>query len=267
MPQCKSASFGVAWMLLTLVLSSSATLDAQVRARRGPLARGETAPEARGVIDLPRLSGPVILDGRSDEPAWEGIEPVPLTMYQPTFRGCSNRRIELLIAYDDEALYAAGRFLHDDRRNIRAFSLTRDRYGGDDGFALILDTFNDNENAVRFTGLPLGARMDHSIEGDGQEVRLFLQRVIKRQGTIQHILQGIHPDALHRWRRRVPGLQTPDHGGHVSWRHRPGRKMPLQLFTHTAMGALESAIVWLNPRRDIASRTEIRGIVAVKNAD
>jgi KDO2-lipid IV(A) lauroyltransferase len=31
-------------------------------------------------------------------------------------------------------------------------------------------------------------------------------------------------------------------------------------FTHTAMGALESAMVWLNPGRDIASRTEIQGI-------
>ncbi len=171
MPQFTSTPVGAFWMLLTLVGSSFAPLDAQVRARRGPgpLARGETAPEARGVIDLPRLAGPVTLDGRSDEPAWAGIEPVPLTMYQPTFRGPSDRQIELLIAYDDEALYAAGRFYHDDRRNIRAFSLTRDRYGGDDGFALILDTFNDNENAVRFTGLPLGARMDHSIEGDGQD--------------------------------------------------------------------------------------------------
>jgi hypothetical protein len=133
------------------------------------LVRGVSAPEARGIIDLPRLRGPVTLDGPSDEAAWEGIEPVPLTMYQPTFRGTTDRRIELLIAYDDEAIYAAARFYHDDPSDIRAFSLTRDRYGGDDGFALILDTFNDKQNAVRFTGLPLGARMDHSIENDGQD--------------------------------------------------------------------------------------------------
>ena len=159
----------LACVVLTAWLWPSSEAGAQTRRGSGPLVRGETAPEAQGVVDLPRLRGPVTLDGRSDEPAWEGIEPVPLTMYQPTFRGPSDRTIEVLIAYDDEALYAAGRFYHDDTRNIRAFSLTRDRYGGDDGFALILDTFNDNENAVRFTGLPYGARMDHSIQGDGQD--------------------------------------------------------------------------------------------------
>lgn len=143
--------------------------------QRGPdstsdaLVEGVSAPEARGIIDLPRLRGPVTLDGPSDEAAWEGIESVPLTMYQPTFRGTSDRRIELLVAYDDEAIYVAARFYHDDPSDIRAFSLTRDRYGGDDGFALILDTFNDKQNAVRFTGLPLGTRIDHSIENDGQD--------------------------------------------------------------------------------------------------
>jgi KDO2-lipid IV(A) lauroyltransferase len=38
------------------------------------------------------------------------------------------------------------------------------------------------------------------------------------------------------------------------------RQLARDAFTHTAMGALESAMVWLNPRRDIASRTKIRGI-------
>jgi KDO2-lipid IV(A) lauroyltransferase len=31
-------------------------------------------------------------------------------------------------------------------------------------------------------------------------------------------------------------------------------------FTHTAMGALEAVMVWLNPGRDIASRTEVYGL-------
>jgi hypothetical protein len=58
--------------------------------------------------------------------------------------------------------------IHDDPSEIRAFSLTRDTWNGDDTFGVLLDTFNDNENAVRFAGLPLGARFDMSISGDGQ---------------------------------------------------------------------------------------------------
>jgi KDO2-lipid IV(A) lauroyltransferase len=37
-------------------------------------------------------------------------------------------------------------------------------------------------------------------------------------------------------------------------------------FTHTALGALEAAMVWLNPRRDIASRTDVFGAEHLKTA-
>ncbi len=134
-----------------------------------PLTGSRNAPVAEGIIDLPRLSGPVELDGLSQEAAWAGIQPLPLVMYEPSFRGASDREIQLLLGYDDDAIYVAARFYHDDPSAIRAFSLTRDRWSGDDGFGLLLDTFNDNENAMRFVGLPLGARMDMSITGDGQQ--------------------------------------------------------------------------------------------------
>ncbi|HSG50074.1 MAG TPA: DUF5916 domain-containing protein, partial [Longimicrobiales bacterium] len=73
--------------------------------------------------------------------------------------------------YDDESLYVAARFYHDDPEVIRAFTLTRDTWNGDDSFGILLDTFHDKENAVRFVALPLGARMDMSIAGDGQGER------------------------------------------------------------------------------------------------
>ena len=132
------------------------------------LEAGVQAPEPRGVLDLPRLSGPIVVDGVVDESAWAGIEPLALTMYEPSFRGSSDRRIDLRLAYDDDGIFLAARFHHEDPSDIRAFSVTRDRWSGDDGFGLLLDTFNDNENALRFVGLPLGGKMDMSITGDGQ---------------------------------------------------------------------------------------------------
>jgi Domain of unknown function (DUF5916) len=128
-----------------------------------------SAPESAGIVDLQRLNGPVNLDGFSNEAAWAGIEPLALTMYEPEFRGASDRRIQVLLAYDDEAIYVAGRFFHDDPSAIRAFSLTRDTWNGDDVLGVLFDTFNDNENAVRFVGLPLGAQTDMSVSGDGQQ--------------------------------------------------------------------------------------------------
>lgn len=132
---------------------------------------GRDAPEAGAVVDLQPLAGAISVDGVLDEPAWAAIRPLSLTMYEPSYRGESGRRIELRAAYDDEALFLSARFHHDDPSDIRAFSLTRDRWSGDDSFGVLLDTFNDNENAVRFVGMPLGNRMDMSISGGGVEER------------------------------------------------------------------------------------------------
>ena len=145
-------------------------LSAQ-RADADPAGAGKDGahPNApHGILDLHRLSGPITLDGISDEAAWAEIDPLPLTMYEPTFGGDSDRKIELRVGYDQEAIYVAARFFHDDPSRIRGYSLTRDRWVGDDGFAILLDTFNDNENSLRFVGLPLGTKMDMSITGDGQ---------------------------------------------------------------------------------------------------
>lgn len=130
---------------------------------------GQGAAEAAGILDLQRLAGPITLDGLSDEAAWADITPLALTMYEPTFRGASDRTIQVLVGYDEEAIYVAARFFHDDPAEIRAFSMTRDRWSGDDGFGILLDTFNDNENAVRFVGLPLGTRMDMTVTGGGAQ--------------------------------------------------------------------------------------------------
>src|SRR5215207_3089066 len=61
-------------------------------------------------LELTRLSGPITLDGRPDETAWEQVPTLPLTMYNPVFRGQPTQRTEIRVAYDNENLYVAGRF-------------------------------------------------------------------------------------------------------------------------------------------------------------
>jgi hypothetical protein len=131
---------------------------------------GVGAPPAAGQapLDLPRLDGPITLDGRSTEPAWDDVEPLPLTMYQPTHEGGIRERTEIRIAYDDEYLYVAGRLYDANPDAIRANSLYRDRYSGDDTFAVILDTFNDDENALWFFTTPTGVRFDMAVSNDAE---------------------------------------------------------------------------------------------------
>jgi hypothetical protein len=123
---------------------------------------------AQDALHLARLTGPVVLDGTPDEPAWEEVEPLPLTMYAPIFGGTPTERTEIRVAYDRTHLYVAGWMFDSDPSGIRANSLYRDRYSGDDTFAIILDTFNDNQNALWFYTTPLGVRTDMAVSNDAE---------------------------------------------------------------------------------------------------
>lgn len=122
--------------------------------------------QANGPVALPRLSGAIALDGVIDEPAWAQIAPLPLVMYQPAYRGDMPEHTEIRVAYDDEAIYMAGRLYHNNGDDIRGNSLYRDFWSGDDTFAIVLDTFNDNENALWFYTNPLGTRYDTAVSND-----------------------------------------------------------------------------------------------------
>ena len=61
-------------------------------------------------VVLSRINGLVTLDGMSDEPCWQNVTPFPLTMHRPTFGKEPTERSEVFVAYDDNYLYAAGRF-------------------------------------------------------------------------------------------------------------------------------------------------------------
>lgn len=116
---------------------------------------------------LTRLSSPIAVDGRLDDAAWAGVEPLPLTMYYPTHRGSPTERSEIRVAYDDDYLYAAGWFYDSDPEGIRINSLYRDRWNGDDAFAIYVDAFNDNENAKWFGTTPSAMRFDILVSNDG----------------------------------------------------------------------------------------------------
>jgi len=121
---------------------------------------------AQQAVELPQLASAVELDGMSEEPAWQAIDPLPLTMHWPTFGGLITERTEIRVAYDNDHLYFAARFYDSDPTGIRANTLYRDRWNGDDAFDIVIDSFNDNETALQFTTNPLGVMLDREISND-----------------------------------------------------------------------------------------------------
>lgn len=125
---------------------------------------------SQSMLSIPRISDVVILDGNITEAAWDEIEPFPMTQYEPVFNGDMHERTEIRVGYDDEFLYVAGKMFTEDPSTIAANSLYRDRYSGDDVFAIILDPFNDNQNALRFFTTPAGVRFDQAISNDANDI-------------------------------------------------------------------------------------------------
>jgi hypothetical protein len=116
---------------------------------------------------ISRLAQPVNFDGIPDEEAWNSVSPVKLTMYQPVFGKEPSEETDVRIGYDNKFLYVGGRMYFKDPGMIRSASFKRDYMGmGSDWLGIILDTYDDKENALAFFTTPDALRWDASILKD-----------------------------------------------------------------------------------------------------
>jgi len=125
--------------------------------------------QTNSVLTIPRLTGPIEFDGLSDESDWMDINPLPTIMYQPLYGNDPSENTEIRIAYDDDYLYVSGRLFDSEPDKIQVVSLERD--GGafaNDWFGIVLDTFDDNENAHMFFTSPAGNRFDAAVTNDAE---------------------------------------------------------------------------------------------------
>lgn len=153
--------------LLHLVFPAQASLPE----RRDRSVAVRSQAESPAPIVLNRVQGEVKLDGLSNEPAWSGIPPLPMVVYIPNSGAEPTEKTDILVAYDDDFLYLAGRLYDSEPDKIQATSKKRDDMKlSNDWVGIILDTFHDHENALSFFTNPLGLRLDmtvfHDAEGD-----------------------------------------------------------------------------------------------------
>lgn len=128
---------------------------------------GQAQVGTRDTLMIPRLEGSIELDGRIEEPPWSGARALTLVQHQPVFGATPTERTDVLVGYTDQYIYLACRCY--DRQSPAAPSFKRDFYSNDsDYFSLVLDTFNDHENAVAFETTPTGLRADQAIAHDAE---------------------------------------------------------------------------------------------------
>ncbi|HQH46648.1 MAG TPA: hypothetical protein PLQ86_11840, partial [Candidatus Aminicenantes bacterium] len=101
--------------LLALVFASPA-----LPGRQSPAPAGNPQAESAAPYVLPRIQGKVTLDGLSSEPAWKGIRALPVLVHTPNTGAEPSELTEILVAYDDEFLYVAGRLYDREPDKIQA---------------------------------------------------------------------------------------------------------------------------------------------------
>lgn len=135
----------------------------------GALLRLSTASAAPGLstgnpkaIRLFKARGPIVIDGKLDDPGWLGAaEVVTFFEVSPGDNTAPPVRTTARITYDDRYLYISFHCEDPDPSKIRAPFVDRDALGADQDFvALLLDTRGDRQSASLFVVNPRGTQSD-----------------------------------------------------------------------------------------------------------
>jgi hypothetical protein len=129
----------------------------------------QPAPDDRNKVwSLPKLTGPIRIDGLSDDSAWQVVAPLPMTVYLPAHGAAPTERTTARVGYDNDALYVVIDAWESHPGGVRASSMIRDDDSPGDFINVLLDTYGDRQTAVTFSTTPGGQRNDWTISNDAQ---------------------------------------------------------------------------------------------------
>ena len=109
-----------------------------------------------------RRSGPIVLDGRVDEAAWQAATPITeLTQIDPDEGRPASERTEVRFLFDDEALYVGARmFDSHGPSGVTTRLARRDADTDSDGFQIVIDSYHDHLGRAFFQVNPSGVKFD-----------------------------------------------------------------------------------------------------------
>ena len=140
-------------------------------------ARGPREPAASAVdtielaaTHLPDGSATPEIDGRVTDDAWLAVEPYStFTQTDPIEGAPASERTEVRVLFDKTTLYIGVICFDSEPGKIVVSQSRRDAdLTETDAIILVLDTFNDNQNAFVFGTNPLGIEYDGQVSGEGQ---------------------------------------------------------------------------------------------------
>jgi hypothetical protein len=129
---------------------------------------GATRPPK--VVTAVRLTEPITLDGRLDEPAWRVALPAKdFVQHRPNNGEPAREQTEVRFLYDDDNLYVGVICFDSDLAHITLSSIQRDFSTFEsDGVVIVIDSLHDRRSGFSFTANSAGAKRDQQLSNDGQ---------------------------------------------------------------------------------------------------
>ena len=117
-----------------------------------------------------RISGPLRIDGRLEEPAWEAAEVVEgFTQRDPVEGAPVSERTWVRVLYDERKIYFGFMCFDSEPEKIVANEMRRDSdLGENDSVEILIDTYNDRRGGFFFRVNPLGAKEDKLVGDEGR---------------------------------------------------------------------------------------------------
>ncbi len=133
------------------------------------------AVSGQDVVTINKNGGSVNFDGIPDEPFWQLAQEFELVMHSPNYGATPTEKSTVYISYDNNFLWVSAMLKYADPSNIVSTSKKRDEESKNpDSFGILLDTYDDNENALAFFTMPAGQRIDYAVSNDAQNASIRL---------------------------------------------------------------------------------------------
>src|SRR5215210_2904726 len=157
-----SKRFVLAWALPGFVLVAAPVATHAAAAAADPV--------QLAAVPLPDGATPPALDGKVDDEAWLKVEPyATFTQTDPIEGAPASERTEVRIVYDKSNIYIGVICFDSEPGKVIVNQSRRDAdLTETDAIIMVLDTFNDNQNAFVFGTNPLGIEYDGQVSGEGQ---------------------------------------------------------------------------------------------------
>jgi len=121
-------------------------------------------------IESAKFNQDITIDGQIDEEAWQKAPRyTELITFQPRIGEKMSENTIVYSAYNDQNLYFAFQCFSSNPDQIQATMTSRDRIFNEDWVMVMLDSFNDQQNAYEFIANPYGVQGDLIMENNGDD--------------------------------------------------------------------------------------------------